>query len=930
MYPCTKKTNHFLYTNNVSNRIQMSEEFVFRKPDETREEARDRLERGEDTRTLPSRDDDDDNGSSGGSSSSSRRRSRRREERKRRRRVEKELREADRRVEKEIQELTTSSGAIDISNLDRFRELSEKRTQIRNELRTDTPEPIILSEGETLQQGAKEAATRKAERLTDLTGKSVQVSRTVPQRQRGRVREQLLNLEKEGAISREQRQRTERELRNQLSQETITKGIRQFAERRARQNQTPGFRPAPETQPIFGGSIPFVTPFTEVFRNPLSSIDETPEERQQRITTQSDIPGLENVGRSVNEFFTGIRQRADTSLVQGENNVGLQLGRAAVDVAEGLGELSARPFEVLRGAGSTVSTAATQGLDEAIGPENEFLASRRLPFTVAAEAATIPASVAGTSLASRVIRSQRRLPKFLDAEDTVARQTFTARDQTPIIRDPTTGQTVLDRRVPERLDFRVDLEDGQPRASVAGDITVDEPRTNLVDPDTGRVIPLGKRGPLGSRLVSQRNDFLEARTTTDTRLDPGRATDELVGSQKGTPVDLEGDVRTVQELQRELVPDEQSIDGLRTSEEFVVQNRVTGRNRVVGGDEVVDLLDSGRFVLLDRKLTLREKRRVKEARLQQSRRKQPVLGLQTSLNAFGSKRGQFRIPVPQIQRPRRRGQGTRDVRGPTGTLRRATPDIDDVDAFTPRNGFGVRAPRLKPFGAGLALQEQNVLLEPFTTKTPSRTQVSTFTALDEEAEFTPVFDEETVQAQATSFDTIQDTRQKTFTPLDQPTRLDTRSITRPKKRSKKKRSRKPKKKGGAGLPTPGIDIDTGTSGGKPSRADVFVKRRGRFKKINQGWLTFDEAQDLGAKTVSETPSRTFKIERSTSRRRGEFKGDPDFFEENKDEFRKSKSDKFGLVEKTEFAIDSEGELEGITRKGIRSRLSSESFGNRRF
>ena len=894
-------------------RIEMSEEFVFRKPDETRSEARDRLERGEDTRTLPSRDDDDDNGG-GGSSGPSQAEIRRRKERKRRRRVEKELREADQRVEQEIQELTTPSGAVDITNLDRFRELSEKRTQIRNELRTDTPEPIILSENETLQQGAKEAATRKAERLSNITGKRVSVSRSVPQRQRGEVREQLLNLEKQGAITRSQRQRTERELQNQISQETITRGIRQFAQRRARQNLNPGFRPATSPEPIFGGNIPFVTTFTEVFRNPLSSVDETPEERQQRIITQEDIPGLENVGRSASEFTTRVRQRADTDLLREGNNVGLQVGRAALDVAEGAGEIVSRPFQVVRGVGETVRTAATQGVDEAISPDNEFLASRRLPFTIGAEAATLAVPATGIGLARRAARSQRRLPRFLDEARRGQTPSFT-----PGTVDPDTGQSQLVDQQPRSLDFRPVVDNGEVNPNVIGTRNIDEPRRSLFDPETERVTPLSKQGPLGSRLAEQRR-LDEVQVTTKQELDPATASEELVGSQRDTPVDLTGDVRTVQELQKELEPQGQNLDSLVSQEEFILQDTSTGRTRTVSGDRVVDLLDTGRFTILDRKTTVRERTRQRLARQESRRRRQRRVGLQTSLQGFTNKRGQ--LGLPEIQRRRGRvSQANVDTVEPRGTLRPATPDIDSVDTFRPRRGFGVRPPRANPFGASLALQEQNGLLEPFDTTIPSlRDELGVVTSDVEDTAFTPVFDERSVQTQSDVFDTVQDQENVLINTFDTPTRSRATNTFRTPRKTRKKsgKSKRGKGKSPKGLGLPDLPSNK-QKGGRPERVDVFIKRKGRFKKVNTGGsLSFDEGQDLGAKTVSESPARTFKLERSTSTRRADFTGDPDFFEKNKEQFRKSKSDRFGLVEKSKFAIDSEGELEGITFKGIRS------------
>jgi hypothetical protein len=892
----------------------MSEEFVFKKPDETTSEARDRLKRGEDTRTLPSRDDDDDN--RGGSSGPSRAERRRRRQQEKRDRVKRELRRADEQIDKEIQELTTSSGAVDITNLDRFRELSRKRTQIRNELRTDTPEPIILSPDESLQQGASEAAQRKAQRLGDLTGKQVTVSRTVPNRRRtGEIREQLLNLERSGAISREQRQTTERELQNRISQETIDRAIRQVAIENVRRNANPGFRPAPDPEPIFGGNIPFITPLSEVFRNPLSSIDETEEERDQRVITQSDIPGLENAGQNLGTFTTRVRQESDSSLLRRENRLGLQFGRAGLDVVEGAGEILSRPFTVARGIGETVQTAVNEGVDEAIAPDNEVLAGRRLPFTLATELATLAVPATGLGLARGVAKSQRRLPRFLDETRSADTQSFTPRTI-----DPDTGQSQLVDQTPTSLDFRPVVDNGDVQPSVIGTRNLNEPRRFLFDPETGRVTPLSKDGPLGGKLADQRDDLSEVQVTKKQELDPATASEELVGSQRDTPVDVTGDVRTVQQLQKELQPEGQSLDSLVSQEEFILQNVQTGRTQTFRGDRAVDLLDTGRFTILDRKPTLRERTRQRNAQQQTRRSRQRSPGLQTSFqDIIVGRRGQISLPQFRTRGRGRGSQATRDVVEPRGTFRPARPDIDSVDTFRPSRGFGVRPPRLNPFGASLALQEQSGLLEPFDTSIPSLRDVGTISIDVEETAFRPVFDERSVQAQSDVFDTVQEQEDVLVNTFDTPTRgritntFDTPRRSRKRTKSKPGRGRTPK-----GLSLPDLPGAKGKQG-KPKRVDVFVKRRGRFKKINTGGsLSFDEGQDLGAKVVSESPARTFKLEPSTSSRRAEFKGDPDFFENNKNQFRKSKSDRFGLVEKSEFAIDSRDELEGITFKGLDS------------
>ena len=105
--------------------------------------------------------------------------------------------------------------------------------------------------------------------------------------------------------------------------------------------------------------------------------------------------------------------------------------------------------------------------------------------------------------------------------------------------------------------------------------------------------------------------------------------------------------------------------------------------------------------------------------------------------------------------------------------------------------------------------------------------------------------------------------------------------------------------------------------------DVFVKKTGKFIKITDRPLTRLTALSRGARKVADTPARTFKIKPATliPKRKDE---EDDFFLKTRRKFRdfriksgkpvKLKEGKF--IEKAKFAIETPGELKGITFKGL--------------
>jgi hypothetical protein len=96
--------------------------------------------------------------------------------------------------------------------------------------------------------------------------------------------------------------------------------------------------------------------------------------------------------------------------------------------------------------------------------------------------------------------------------------------------------------------------------------------------------------------------------------------------------------------------------------------------------------------------------------------------------------------------------------------------------------------------------------------------------------------------------------------------------------------------------------------------DVFVRRFGRFEKINIAPLVKEEAIQFGAVRVGTTAAATFKIQptRLPVSQRFRAKGIMADF------YKKAARGSTLFIEKRERRIKSKGELQEITFKGLRS------------
>jgi hypothetical protein len=125
----------------------------------------------------------------------------------------------------------------------------------------------------------------------------------------------------------------------------------------------------------------------------------------------------------------------------------------------------------------------------------------------------------------------------------------------------------------------------------------------------------------------------------------------------------------------------------------------------------------------------------------------------------------------------------------------------------------------------------------------------------------------------------------------------------------------PRKKGKSPFRLPELKSEKkGKKKSKVSSYNAFVKRKGRYEKINEKGLSKKQALKAMFEEVDNTPSATGKI------RKGKKKiNKPDFVSispSRRDKFRRKKNKKNVYVEKDRFRIDSVGELFGITRKGL--------------
>lgn len=103
--------------------------------------------------------------------------------------------------------------------------------------------------------------------------------------------------------------------------------------------------------------------------------------------------------------------------------------------------------------------------------------------------------------------------------------------------------------------------------------------------------------------------------------------------------------------------------------------------------------------------------------------------------------------------------------------------------------------------------------------------------------------------------------------------------------------------------------------------NVFTKQRGQFKRVNPNPLSFAEAKALGGFSTGHSSSATFKIEPDkTGAKLGSFQGTFKDYQFNK------KGNIF--TEKNKFRINSLGELQEITHKGLLVKKAKSVFARR--
>ncbi len=99
--------------------------------------------------------------------------------------------------------------------------------------------------------------------------------------------------------------------------------------------------------------------------------------------------------------------------------------------------------------------------------------------------------------------------------------------------------------------------------------------------------------------------------------------------------------------------------------------------------------------------------------------------------------------------------------------------------------------------------------------------------------------------------------------------------------------------------------------------NTLVRTKKKLRKVNRKPLTIKSALALGQKIVDNDPRRSFIISRTKGKaKRLSLKPF------NSERFRKPKGktnlNRLSLVEKTKYAIDTPGEIRGITLKGIKA------------
>jgi len=115
--------------------------------------------------------------------------------------------------------------------------------------------------------------------------------------------------------------------------------------------------------------------------------------------------------------------------------------------------------------------------------------------------------------------------------------------------------------------------------------------------------------------------------------------------------------------------------------------------------------------------------------------------------------------------------------------------------------------------------------------------------------------------------------------------------------------------------------------GRNNSFQVYVKKKGKYVKLGKP-TTRNNALDLGSRYVDSNPSAVFKIVKSNERPVFNKNAIDDFFAFNLNKFRagrimNKREQKF--TEKEIYRIDTKGEKEGISIKGIQKRRVKKIF-----
>jgi len=499
-------------------------------------------------------------------------------------------------------------------------------------------------------------------------------------------------------------------------------------------------------------------------------------------------------------------------------------------------------------------------------PEDLRTPAERAAFLapqIAAEAGVAP-GLRGASAATDIARIQRRNAGFL-------------------VRSARTEGRILGARIRRLLPGEPDVEtrsgrilgttdpDGQTRLPVSPNDVQGEIRPTPFDIGTGRPLPFTRTT---RQALEDPSSTKITRTTPATRQTTRRSTGEtsadvevrLPGTDSQTPR-LRGGVPTRPRPQQTLG---------RGERRFVLTP--SGRVRRVEAEFLQDVLSEPGFEALTTRRGLRTPRGAGR-RIQEE--------FQTTLRGLEQSRG----GRARLRRPTRRNEGVLTQPLIDFDLRRTRRRGVEIDPDTARTPVPPKRSRLQsPFGL-FSVQSQT-LDEGLEQNLSSVEDVET-PGVREDLETASIIDVDVAQ----TTDTTQQQRQR-----GQPT-TSLRGLRRLRSRRTRNRGRlRP-------IPTPKknedgeLDVE-----GLPKRAEVLVKRRGEFQRLNTGGsLNTEQAISAGFQAVDNTAARTFKLvksDRAPSRQRfGEF---------NAAALRRSKSEPNSIVERTEFAIDTPGEKQEIT------------------